>query len=838
MRVKNKQDLNFLSFWSINDELKPDKLKAQLKKLKAFGLNGVIFHPRYYPNKPEYLGNKYMSIINDLVLYAKSINMEFWIYDENGWPSGTAGGEVLIRHPELCSQWAVIKKDDQIDIHNEDILYSFKMEGSKVYKTDSANGELHHIVLVSEKGVSSLDSKASEAFIEITHESYKKALCKEAFEYVSGFFSDEVHFPLRNQNCEDLNSFPWINRIGELYKDRYNEQINSSLPLLFIEGEGYEEFRIRFWEMLSDAIIDGFYRPINDWCIENGKKYTAHLKAEENPFFQIKYTGSCLRVLKSINLPAIDTLERYPGNNYFPRMLYSISAQFSTGDCLAECMGGSGWGITPEDFTNYILWLAGHGVNNFVLHINQFRLKSSAIHDWPPSMPCHLNWKEVFPVMLESIKKKAKGLTAISKHAEILIVTPTRGIMSKFKLSDTEKMNIHDGTNIPDTESGIITKDFLKLVEDCHKAGINYEFTEERIIEEYGVISNGYLSIGNREYNNVLIPKGCKWSISGNELINNLVAEDVSVSIPENWQQLSGIKVALKETDAYKNTQSIIPEQSAWKVDMPESNLLVLEFKVGDTGNLISHFNIENLDQIGELELICFDEVKQVTINGHKLRGVFNDEVNGFIYEIEKESLKKPGPHLIELEKCENGETNPVALISGKFAVKSFEKFYKNKGRGLKTKGPFVIKPLSDLDYNDLINSGLPFGKLPITIRKILEITEDVEEVSIKIGDIHADAAKIYVDRIGIGWCWGPQWTSNSLGLKKGVHEVAINIVPSTYNMFGPHRHIDGDRHIVSPDQYLGIKNFADRTDAPENTFSEYWNFVRFGIGGNVILLK
>ena len=52
--------------------------------------------------------------------------------------------------------------------------------------------------------------------------------------------------------------------------------------------------------------------------MENGKKFTAHLKGEENPFFQIGYSGSCLQVLKNVSVPGIDALERYPGNKYYP----------------------------------------------------------------------------------------------------------------------------------------------------------------------------------------------------------------------------------------------------------------------------------------------------------------------------------------------------------------------------------------------------------------------------------------------------------------------------------------------------------------------------------------
>lgn len=68
-------------------------------------------------------------------------------------------------------------------------------------------------------------------------------------------------------------------------------------------------------------------------------------------------------------------------------------------------------------------------------------------------------------------------------------------------------------------------------------------------------------------------------------------------------------------------------------------------------------------------------------------------------------------------------------------------------------------------------------------------------------------------------------------GMKPGVRKVEAQLYPSTYNSYGPHHHRDGDRHLISPMQYEGQKNFADFADSPEDTLISQWNFVKFGIG-------
>lgn len=85
------------------------------------------------------------------------------------------------------------------------------------------------------------------------------------------------------------------------------------------KGSGYQLVRTRYWELMTDELVDSFYKPIHDWCLANGKEFTAHLKGEENLFFQLSYSSSCFHVLRNVSVPPIDALERHPGNQYYSR---------------------------------------------------------------------------------------------------------------------------------------------------------------------------------------------------------------------------------------------------------------------------------------------------------------------------------------------------------------------------------------------------------------------------------------------------------------------------------------------------------------------------------------
>ncbi|RTE06841.1 hypothetical protein, partial [Paenibacillus whitsoniae] len=529
--------LSFLSLWSINDELRLEQLKDQLDELKDAGLSGVIFHPRYYPNVPVYMSGEYLAILSELILYAKETGMAFWIYDENGWPSGTASGEVMRRLPD------------------------------SICKSMAWDSEKERIVFSEKSAVSSLDPQAVAAFIDITHEGYRKGLNPEAFAYVTGFFSDEVAFLDGHGLTVLTGGLPWDDRFPARYREKYGEEMEACLPLLFKDGEDDGEFRVRYWEMLTDTLVSDFYQPIAAWCEAHGKKFTAHLKAEESPYFQLSYSGSAFQMLKVVETPAVDALERFPGNNYYPRIAHSIAMQQGRDTVLVEAMGGSGWGVSPQSFTDYVLWLAGHGIDTFAFHLNQLKLTTQAVKDWPPSMPSHVAWKAAFPALLADLQAKAAQLPDLTGEPDVLIVAPTRGIMAGFRPDRAMQMNEHDGSNVPDDAAGKLDVSFLALVEACHAAGLHYELSEERVVEEDGVVQDGRLWIGRRGYSCVLIADGCLWREPAFE--TRLAEAGVAVC--------HGVEaLPVRAASAVESVTAAAVRQSPWQAQAPARNQLLV----------------------------------------------------------------------------------------------------------------------------------------------------------------------------------------------------------------------------------------------------------------------
>ena len=110
--------LHFYALWAINAALDESRLRRQLDQMKSWGFDGAVFHPRFYPNVPPYLSDDYLAILSRTILHAKSIGLGFWLYDENGWPSGTVGGELLRKYPGDAQQWADLVREKPADLRS------------------------------------------------------------------------------------------------------------------------------------------------------------------------------------------------------------------------------------------------------------------------------------------------------------------------------------------------------------------------------------------------------------------------------------------------------------------------------------------------------------------------------------------------------------------------------------------------------------------------------------------------------------------------------------------------------------------------------------------------
>ena len=88
----------------LNADLKADELREQAKKLCDAGYEMIFLHARAGLATP-YLSKKWFEALETVIDELAAHNVKFGIWDEDNFPSGTAGGRIVTAHPEMRASY-------------------------------------------------------------------------------------------------------------------------------------------------------------------------------------------------------------------------------------------------------------------------------------------------------------------------------------------------------------------------------------------------------------------------------------------------------------------------------------------------------------------------------------------------------------------------------------------------------------------------------------------------------------------------------------------------------------------------------------------------------------
>ena len=96
-------------FWFLNHKLEQAELNRQLRLMKSQGINACFLHPRAGLRTP-YGTEEWFTLMRNTALEAKRLGMKAWLYDEDPFPSGMAGGRIFFDHPEYAARGLVFQE--------------------------------------------------------------------------------------------------------------------------------------------------------------------------------------------------------------------------------------------------------------------------------------------------------------------------------------------------------------------------------------------------------------------------------------------------------------------------------------------------------------------------------------------------------------------------------------------------------------------------------------------------------------------------------------------------------------------------------------------------------
>ena len=96
--------IGFYPFWFWNDGLSADEIRWQVSQMAQQGVRRVFVHSRQGLEQP-YMSTAFLDLVEVAVEAAEQHGMWVHLYDEYPYPSGVAGGSVVMGNPQYYATW-------------------------------------------------------------------------------------------------------------------------------------------------------------------------------------------------------------------------------------------------------------------------------------------------------------------------------------------------------------------------------------------------------------------------------------------------------------------------------------------------------------------------------------------------------------------------------------------------------------------------------------------------------------------------------------------------------------------------------------------------------------
>lgn len=490
-REKFKNPENVFSpgyFWMWNDRLDVAKLNAQLDDMVAHGVRSVCMHPfpkNFRPGiftsemSPDYLTAEYMTVVSNVVDHIAELGMNAWLYDEGGWPSGGACGLVAESDKEGRFRYMFYGREKPTD-----------PGPNRFWKRDYGQGR-SNMPSVIEPG-------ATERFIELTHEAYKRYIGHHFGKTVKFTFMDEPDIPYDGWAKRNLG---WASDFADEFRKRKGYDIMPHIDrLVELRGtctEGIIRPRLDYNDVLGELYVERFHEKIRNWCRENGLKSGGHMNGEDVPEM-IRSYGQCgmMRCLRSLDIPGVDVIWRqlypssyiHPGSQPpFPRYASSVANQSGGKLALSESLGIYGNSLEP----GYMKWLADYqmvrGINLFVFGYYSVSNRGQWMMLFEPHSGPVTPWWDFIKPYFEYITRTAALLTSGEAVTDTLVYYDDRAFL----------------TGGVDTE--IAGQLHYAVAKTLDRMNCEYDFAEDEALAK-AEVRDGKIIVGKMAYSTLVLP--------------------------------------------------------------------------------------------------------------------------------------------------------------------------------------------------------------------------------------------------------------------------------------------------------------------------------------------
>ncbi|KAA9041189.1 hypothetical protein FW778_03905 [Ginsengibacter hankyongi] len=407
-------EYSLFPFWSLNNTLDSAKLNWQTDQMIDKGVYGAFMHARegLDESATPYFSDGWWNAIASTVKHAHEKGFFTGLYDEDKWPSGSAGGRTIRANPERNIKKIMRYSDFEVPgaqtmqlnfPYDPMAIFAGKISDRGVYDFSSQQdltpllgkdwkvppGKWAIIVFTlikdPQEQINYMDSTSVADFIHITHDEYYKRLGKYFGNTIPGVFFDEIYANSSDRN----NNIFWTDDFLQKFKKIKGYDLRPYLPLMIFNDPKYSSIaRYDFFDVVRNLYSKAWFKQYAQWTNEHHIWVTGHTTEE---LIQYIRQSDYFYTEGQLQRPCTDNEDFRYGNpreiDWFnPKQISSVGRNYGKSRVAAESMGSGGYTIPLEEYRYGFSMLGVYGVNMFIPHLFHYSMdRPENQADWPPS---------------------------------------------------------------------------------------------------------------------------------------------------------------------------------------------------------------------------------------------------------------------------------------------------------------------------------------------------------------------------------------------------------------------------------------------------------------------
>lgn len=480
-------------FWSWNDKLDEKELRRQIREMAKKGWGSYFMHSRV-GLVTGYLSEEWMSLINACAEEAENTGTFAWLYDEDKWPSGFAGGLVPEKNPAYRARGLVLVKKGTAT-KDDTVLSSVNHQG-KEYQICRRISPLGDTWFNGACYVDLMNPEAVREFINLTHERYKKFCGKHFGKAIPGIFTDEPCYNFCN-SYRGVPAVPWSDYLPDLFRELKGYDILEKLPLLFFEMDGYRKVRLDFYDAVTELFKRSFTKQYYDWCGQNNLIMTGHFMAEDSLVSQTQWSGDAMSHYEFMHWPGVDKLARTIDQLVTIKQVSSAADQLSKERIFCEVFGCTGQQVSFFHRKWMGDWQAALGINFINHHLSLYSMRGERKRDYPPNFFYQQPWWKEERGFADYQGRLCAAVTDGQRLVNILLFQPLSSVWCEYSpLHQESDYSVENTFDVP----------FEKISRLLMAEKLDFHYGNENLMAKHGCVEGQRFKIGKYAYNCVVIP--------------------------------------------------------------------------------------------------------------------------------------------------------------------------------------------------------------------------------------------------------------------------------------------------------------------------------------------